>query len=217
MTSTASLRINEIFFSLQGETRTVGLPTVFVRLTGCPLRCVYCDTEYAFHKGEMMSLEDIIAKVESYGAHYVTVSGGEPLAQPNCLPLLTQLCDKGLEVSLETSGAMDIEAVDNRVVTVMDLKTPSSQECDKNLESNIAHLKLHDQVKFVIGDRKDYEWSKAKCDQYYLGARVSEVLFSPVFETLSYKELAQWILDDRLNVRMQVQLHKHIWGDKPGH
>ena len=164
-----------------------------------------------------MTLEAIVAQVESYGAHYVTVSGGEPLAQPNCLPLLQQLCDKGYEVSLETSGALDIAAVDSRVVTVMDLKTPSSQECDRNLEANIAHLKPHDQVKFVIGDQKDYEWSKAKCDQYDLRSRVSEVLFSPVFESLSYKDLAQWILNDKLRVRMQVQLHKHIWGDKPGH
>jgi 7-carboxy-7-deazaguanine synthase len=217
MNATPNLRINEIFFSLQGETRTVGLPTVFVRLTGCPLRCVYCDTEYAFHKGDLMPLEAIVNQVEGFGAHYVTVSGGEPLAQPNCLPLLSQLCDKGYEVSLETSGALDIASVDSRVVTVMDLKTPSSGESSKNLESNIGHLKPHDQVKFVIGDRKDYEWSKAKCDQFDLKSRVSEVLFSPVFEALSYRDLAQWILDDRLNVRMQLQLHKHIWGDKPGH
>jgi len=217
MNATPNLRINEIFFSLQGETRTVGLPTVFVRLTGCPLRCVYCDTEYAFHKGDMMSLEAIVRQVEGYGAHYVTVSGGEPLAQPNCLPLLSQLCDKGFEVSLETSGAMDIANVDPRVITVMDLKTPGSGECSKNLESNIGHLKPHDQVKFVIGDRKDYEWSKAKSDQFDLRNRVCEVLFSPVFAKLSYKDLAQWILDDRLNVRMQLQLHKHIWGDTPGH
>lgn len=217
MNNSQTLRINEIFFSLQGETRTVGIPTVFVRLTGCPLRCQYCDTAYAFHKGEIQSLELILERVAAYGARYVTVTGGEPLAQQECIPLLEMLCDKGYEVSLETSGAMSILDVDARVVTVLDLKTPGSLECDRNLESNISLLKPQDQVKFVICDRRDYEWAKAKCDQYDLRSRVDEVLFSPSFGQLEYKELAEWILADKLQVRMQLQLHKLIWGDKPGH
>lgn len=217
MDSSQSLRINEIFFSLQGETTTVGLPTVFVRLTGCPLRCVYCDTEYAFHKGSVKQLDEIVDEVASYGAHHVTVTGGEPLAQPNCIPLMEKLCDRGFLVSLETSGAMSIANVDARVVTVLDLKTPGSGECDRNLESNIGLLKQQDQVKFVICDRRDYEWSKAKMDQYDLRSRVGEVLFSPSFGQVSYRELAEWILQDRLPVRMQIQMHKHIWGDEPGH
>jgi len=217
MDTAPSLRINEIFFSLQGETATVGLPTVFVRLTGCPLRCVYCDTAYAFHKGDVMQLNTIVSQVDAYAARYVTVTGGEPLAQPECLSLMRALCDKGYTVSLETSGAMSIANVDSRVVTVLDLKTPGSGECDRNLESNIKHLKKIDQVKFVICDRRDYEWAKAKSDQFDLNSRVAEVLFSPSFEQLSYRDLAEWILADRLSVRMQLQLHKHIWGDKPGH
>lgn len=217
MNSSTSLRINEIFFSLQGETRTVGIPTVFIRLTGCPLRCQYCDTAYAFHKGEIYSLELILERVAAYGARYVTVTGGEPLAQQECIPLMEMLCDKGYVVSLETSGAMSIHNVDSRVVTVLDLKTPGSLECDRNLESNIGLLKRQDQVKFVICDRRDYEWAKAKCDQYDLRHRVDEVLFSPSFGQLEYRELAEWILADKLQVRMQLQLHKLIWGDKPGH
>lgn len=217
MDTSPSLRINEIFYSLQGETATVGLPTVFVRLTGCPLRCVYCDTAYAFHKGEVLALDEILAQVNAYSARYVTVTGGEPLAQPECIRLMRDLCDKGYSVSLETSGAMSIANVDQRVVTVLDLKTPGSGECDRNLESNIKHLKPIDQVKFVICDRRDYEWAKAKTEQFDLRSRVAEVLFSPSFEQLSYRDLAEWILADRLVVRMQLQLHKHIWGDKPGH
>lgn len=217
MDSSQSLRINEIFFSLQGETATVGLPTVFVRLTGCPLRCVYCDTEYAFHKGSVITLEEIVNEVASYGARHVTVTGGEPLAQPNCIPLMEALCDRGFLVSLETSGAMSVANVDARVVTVLDLKTPGSGECDRNLESNIGLLKPQDQVKFVICDRRDYEWSRAKMDQYDLRSRVGEILFSPSFGQVSYRELAEWILQDRLPVRMQIQMHKHIWGDEPGH
>lgn len=217
MDTSPSLRINEIFYSLQGETATVGLPTVFVRLTGCPLRCVYCDTAYAFHKGDVLKLDDILVRVKAYGARYVTVTGGEPLAQPECLALMRDLCDAGHTVSLETSGAMSIANVDQRVVTVLDLKTPGSGECDRNLESNIKHLKPIDQVKFVICDRRDFEWAKAKTEQFDLRSRVSEVLFSPSFEQLSYRDLAEWILAERLDVRMQLQLHKHIWGDKPGH
>ena len=217
MDTSLSLRINEIFYSLQGETATVGLPTVFVRLTGCPLRCVYCDTAYAFHKGDVLQLDSILEQVKAYGARYVTVTGGEPLAQPESLGLMRDLCDAGFIVSLETSGAMSIANVDSRVVTVLDLKTPASGECDRNLESNIQYLKPIDQVKFVICDRRDYEWAKAKTDQFDLRSRVAEVLFSPSFEQLSYRDLAEWILADRLTVRMQLQLHKHIWGDKPGH
>jgi 7-carboxy-7-deazaguanine synthase len=194
----------------------VGLPTTFVRLTGCPLRCGYCDTEYAFHEGRQMSLEQILAQVHDNGAAHVCVTGGEPLAQPNCLPLLTSLCDKGLQVSLETSGAMDIAQVDARVHVVMDLKTPGSTECDRNLESNIGCLKAIDEVKFVICDRRDYEWAKAKIDQYDLRCRVAEILFSPSYGQVAYRDLAQWIIEDRLPVRMQVQLHKIIWGEEPG-
>lgn len=212
-----TLRINEIFFSLQGETRTVGIPTVFVRLTGCPLRCHYCDTEYAFHKGDIHTLDSILETVASHGGHHVTVTGGEPLAQPNCIPLLQRLCDVGYEVSLETSGAISIAEVDPRVVVVLDLKTPGSGECDRNLESNIGLLKPIDQVKFVICDRRDYEWAKARCDQYDLRHRVDETLFSPSFGQVEYRELAEWILADRLPVRMQLQLHKLIWDDAPGH
>ncbi len=217
MSDSITLRINEIFYSLQGETRTVGIPTVFVRLTGCPLRCVYCDTAYAFHKGDILTQDEVLARVGSYGARYVTVTGGEPLAQPNCISLLEKLCDQGYEVSLETGGAMSIENVDSRVVTVLDLKTPGSNECDRNLESNIKFLKPEDQVKFVICDRRDYEWAKARCDQFDLRSRVSDILFSPSFGQVSYKELAEWILADKLRVRMQLQLHKLVWGDQPGH
>lgn len=212
-----NLRINEIFHSLQGESRTVGLPTTFVRLTGCPLRCGYCDTEYAFHEGSQLAITDILATVKANGARHVCVTGGEPLAQPNCLVLLQALCDAGFEVSIETSGAMDIAMIDQRVSVVMDLKTPGSNECDRNLMSNISHLKATDQVKFVICDRRDYDWAKAKVDQYDLQGRVGEVLFSPSFGQVMAKDLAEWILNDRLQVRMQLQLHKFIWGDEPGH
>lgn len=217
MATDMSLRINEIFHSLQGESSTVGLPTSFIRLTGCPLRCGFCDTEYAFHDGRQIQLADILEQIKSASATRVCVTGGEPLAQPGCHQLLTALCDKGLKVSLETSGALDISNVDNRVKIVMDLKTPGSGECNRNLESNIGRLGLKDEVKFVICDRKDYEWSKAKVDQYDLMSRVGEVLFSPSFAQVEYQQLAEWMLQDRLQVRMQVQLHKIIWGNKPGH
>lgn len=211
-----SLRITEIFYSLQGETRTVGLPTVFVRLTGCPLRCVYCDTEYAFHGGEQRSLENILASVAEYGAGHVTVTGGEPLAQPGCLDLMQRLCDQGYEVSLETSGAMSVADVDPRVVKVLDLKTPASGECARNLYSNINHLLPGDQVKFVICDRADYEWARFKLDEFGLAQRVADVLFSPSFGQQDATELADWILADRLPVRLQLQLHKLLWNDEPG-
>ena len=211
------LRITEIFYSLQGETRTVGLPTVFIRLTGCPLRCGYCDTEYAFHGGERKTLTSIMEQVASYNPRYVTVTGGEPLAQPNCLPLLTALCDKGYEVSLETSGAIALEGVDARVIKVMDLKTPASNEVSKNLYGNIALLANSDQIKFVICDRGDYEWARFKIDEYRLSDVVSEILFSPSFGDLNATKLAEWILEDNLPVRLQLQLHKLLWNDAAGH
>ncbi len=210
------LRITEIFYSLQGEARSVGLPTVFVRLTGCPLRCSYCDSEYAFYGGEKIKIKDIIEQCESYGAKYICVTGGEPLAQPNCLPLLAELCDKGFDVSLETSGAMDIQPVDSRVCNVMDIKTPSSKEQHRNKYENIRFLKKRDQVKFVICDREDYEWARFKVDEYTLTDVVGDVLFSPSFEQLDAAALANWILEDKLHVRFQMQLHKQLWGDKPG-
>lgn len=212
-----TLRITEIFYSLQGEARTVGLPTVFVRLTGCPLRCLYCDTEYAFHGGQLMTLEAIAERVAQFTPAYVTVTGGEPLAQPNCLPLLTRLCDAGYEVSLETSGAMPVGEVDSRVVKVLDLKTPASGEVGRNDYGNIEHLLPHDQVKFVICDRADYEWARFKLDEYQLAEKVSDVLFSPSHEQLQGRELAEWILADNLPVRLQLQLHKLLWNDAPGH
>jgi len=211
------LRITEIFYSLQGEARTVGCPTVFVRLTGCPLRCGYCDTEYAFSGGELMTLSQVMDVVASFGATYVTVTGGEPLAQPGAIPLCTSLCDAGYEVSLETSGAIDVSMVDPRVVKVMDLKTPGSLEVDKNLLSNIDCLTENDQVKFVICDREDYEWSKRQLEKYALADKVSDVLFSPSFGQIEAKDLAEWVLADRLPVRFQLQLHKLLWADAAGH
>ena len=210
------LRVTEIFYSLQGETRSVGLPTVFVRLTGCPLRCGYCDTEYAFHGGQWLDFGDILGAVAAYTPRYVTVTGGEPLAQKPCIGLLKQLCDRGYEVSLETSGALDVGAVDARVTIVMDIKTPGSGEHAKNLYANLALLKPKDQVKFVLCDRADYDWSRAKLAEYNLAERC-EVLFSPVYRRLDPGALADWILQDRLPVRMQIQLHKLLWGDVPGH
>ncbi|WP_257293578.1 7-carboxy-7-deazaguanine synthase QueE [Endozoicomonas sp. YOMI1] len=210
------LRITEIFYSLQGETRTIGLPTVFVRLTGCPLRCRWCDTEYAFKGGELLSTEAILDRVSEYNPRYVTVTGGEPLAQKACYELLSLLADQGYEVSLETSGAISLSEVDSRVVKVMDLKPPASGESHRNLYENIGFLARTDQLKFVIADREDYEWSVSKLIQYDLANRVSDVLFSPVSGAMSARLLAGWILEDRLPVRFQLQLHRMIWGDLPG-
>jgi len=193
----------------------VGLPTVFVRLTGCPLRCGYCDTEYAFHGGEKMDLDDIVAKVAAFNPRYVCVTGGEPLAQPNCIPLLTALCDCGYEVSLETSGAMDISKVDKRVSRVMDLKTPGSGEESKNRYENIELLNTHDQLKFVVCHRDDYDWAKEKLQQHLLNERC-EVLFSPIHGQLQPAELAEWVVEDNLPVRMQIQMHKYLWGEEKG-
>ena len=210
-----NLRITEIFLSLQGESRTVGMPTVFVRLTGCPLRCRYCDTAYAFHGGESLGLADIMKRVAEYGVCHVTVTGGEPLAQKACLALLTQLCDAGYEVSLETSGAIAVDEVDRRVSKVMDFKTPGSGEAARNRFANVEHLGAHDQVKFVICDRADYEWSKQVVAEQRLIERC-EVLFSPSAQQLPARELADWIVADRLPVRFQIQLHKYLWGDEAG-
>lgn len=212
-----TLRISEIFYSLQGETRTSGLPTVFVRLTGCPLRCHYCDTAYAFSGGEIMPLEAIIERIASYKPRYVCVTGGEPLAQPNCLPLLRQLCDAGYEVSLETSGALDISGTDTRVSRVVDLKTPASGEMGRNLYANIAQLTRNDQVKFVICSREDYDWAVSKLIEYRLDSRAGEVLFSPSHRQVDARALADWIVSDNLPVRLQLQLHKILWNDAPGH
>ncbi|MCG8428472.1 MAG: 7-carboxy-7-deazaguanine synthase QueE [Chromatiales bacterium] len=209
------LRITEIFYSLQGESNTVGIPTVFIRLTGCPLRCGYCDTAYAFKGGEWQTLDAILEQVASYGATHVTVSGGEPLAQRECLPLLTALCDAGYQVSLETSGALDVCQVDPRVVKVMDLKTPASGEMEKNLLSNIDCLTLQDQVKFVICDEADYIWSKEQIESLGLVGRC-EVLISPAKGLQDATELADWVIRDRLPVRFQIQLHKYLWGDVSG-
>ena len=211
-----TLRITEIFYSLQGETRSAGLPTVFVRLTGCPLRCHYCDTEYAFYGGELHTLEAIVEQVAEYKPRYVCVTGGEPLAQPNCLPLLTALCDQGFEVSLETSGAMSVAAVDPRVVKVLDLKTPGSGEAGRNDYANMPLLDAKDQVKFVICDRADYEWARFKIDEYGLTERAGDVLISPSFGQIDHTALADWIVADNLPVRFQLQLHKLLWSDEPG-
>ncbi|AKH21785.1 7-carboxy-7-deazaguanine synthase QueE [Sedimenticola thiotaurini] len=209
------LRISEIFYSLQGESNSVGLPTVFVRLTGCPLRCGYCDTTYAFKGGEWLELAQVLAQVADYAPRHVTVTGGEPLAQEACLELLGGLCDAGYRVSLETSGALDIGQVDPRVVTVMDLKTPGSGEVEKNRFSNIDHLKQTDQVKFVICDEVDYHWACEQLQAWDLDNRC-QVLFSPALGRQDATQLAEWILRDRLHVRFQIQLHKYLWGDVAG-
>ncbi len=209
------LRITEIFYSLQGESSLVGLPTVFIRLTGCPLRCGYCDTTYSFTGGEWQSIDSIVATVKQFKTHYVCVTGGEPLAQKNCAELLCRLCDEGYQVSLETSGALDIASVDPRVIRIMDLKTPASGEVGKNRLQNIDYLLPHDEVKFVICNRQDYDWAKGMLDEYKIDSRC-QVLFSPVHGDIASAQLAEWILQDQLNVRFQIQLHKYLWGETPG-
>ncbi len=209
------LKIHEIFHSIQGESSRIGLPTTFVRLTGCPMRCVYCDTAYAFSGGSNMGIDEILSKVAELGAPYVTVTGGEPLAQKDCHVLLTALCDAGYSVSLETGGAMDISAVDPRVSVILDIKTPGSGELAKNLWSNLPLLKKTDEVKFVLCDRADYDWSKQQLAEHKLN-EICPVIFSPVFSQVQPSDLAAWVLADKLPVRMQVQLHNILWGEKPG-
>jgi 7-carboxy-7-deazaguanine synthase len=210
------LRITEIFHSLQGESVTVGLPTVFIRLTGCPLRCQYCDTAYAFNGGKMMPIADIVEQAAAFACHHICVTGGEPLAQPGCWELLKQLCDAGHAVSIETSGARSIEGVDERVMIVMDLKTPGSGEVDKNKLTNLDFLKPSDQIKFVLCHREDYQWATKMVNDHQL-ARRFQVLFSPSFGQLNPTALADWIIEDRIPVRFQLQLHKLLWNDAPGH
>lgn len=221
----AGLRITEIFYSLQGEADTAGLPTVFIRLTGCPLRCTYCDTTYSFEGGERWSLDKIIQTTQSHQTPYVCVTGGEPLAQPNCIQLLNQLCELGFEVSLETSGALDVSNVHPNVSKVLDLKTPTSGEAHRNLMSNLDYLTPKDQIKFVICNHEDYEWAKQQLALYSLEKKVNTVWFSPAFEVEKEqvaklprfaRELAQWILQDHLPVRFQLQLHKLLWNDETG-
>ena len=211
-----ALRITEIFHSLQGEAKTAGKPTVFVRLTGCPLRCQYCDTEYAFVGGDLLSLDAILQEVKRYQCSLVTVTVGEPLAQPNCLPLMRLLCDEGFEVSLETSGALTVAEVDPRVCIVLDLKTPGSGESHRNAWDNLSVLSRKDHIKFVICDEQDYVWAKDTMLEGNLVERVGEILFSPSFGQQDPKQLAHWILDDRLAVRLQLQLHKLLWESEPG-
>jgi 7-carboxy-7-deazaguanine synthase len=209
------LRITEIFLSLQGEARDAGWPTVFVRLTGCPLRCQYCDTAYAFHGGEWWDIEAILAEVSRHGVRHVCVTGGEPLAQKRCIGLLQRLCDAGYAVSLETSGAIDISEVDPRVSRVLDIKTPGSLEVARNRWENLPLLTAHDQVKFVLCGRADYEWARGIVVEHDLAERC-DVLFSPSKDELAARELADWIVADRLPVRFQMQLHKLLWNDEPG-
>jgi 7-carboxy-7-deazaguanine synthase len=209
------LKITEIFHSLQGEALQAGLPTVFVRLTGCPLRCGYCDSAYAFHGGQWMHIDDIVEEIRRHGTPHVCITGGEPLAQKRCADLLKRLCEEGFEVSLETSGAADIAAADRRVSRVMDIKTPGSGEVLKNLWANLEELTPHDQIKFVICSRNDYEWARAQvCERDLAG--ICPVLFSPAWDVVEPRKLAEWILEDQLPVRLQLQLHKLLWGDVPG-
>jgi len=210
----STLRINEIFYSIQGESSRIGMPTVFVRLTGCPMRCSYCDTAYAFHDGQQKEIEEIIQEIKKFDTNYVTVTGGEPLAQKNCIDLMNQLCELGYQVSLETGGALDIKDVHSKVKIILDVKTPKSNEDKNNFWPNLAKIKLNDEIKFVIQDFEDFSWSVDIIEKYQLNQ--NQILFSPVYNVLANEQLAEWILKHQLNVRLQLQLHKILWGEKKG-
>jgi 7-carboxy-7-deazaguanine synthase len=210
----STLRINEIFYSIQGESSRIGMPTVFVRLTGCPMRCTYCDTAYAFHEGQQKEIEEIIKEVKKFDTSYVTVTGGEPLAQKNCIDLMNQLCELGYQVSLETGGGLDIKDVNSKVKIILDVKTPKSNEDKNNFWPNLANIKPNDEIKFVIQDYDDFSWSKDIIEKYQLNQ--NQILFSPVYNVLASEQLAEWILKHQLNVRLQLQLHKILWGEKKG-
>jgi 7-carboxy-7-deazaguanine synthase len=210
----STLRINEIFYSIQGESSRIGRPTVFVRLTGCPMRCTYCDTAYAFHDGQQKEIEEIIQEIKKFDSNYVTVTGGEPLAQKNCIELMNQLCELGYQVSLETGGALDIKDVHAKVKIILDVKTPKSNEDKNNFWPNLANIKPNDEIKFVIQDYEDFSWSMDIIEKYQLNQ--NQILFSPVYNVLASEQLAEWILKHQLNVRLQLQLHKILWGEKKG-
>ena len=210
----STLRINEIFYSIQGESSRIGMPTVFVRLTGCPMRCTYCDTEYAFHEGQQQEIEEIIQEINKFDTNYVTVTGGEPLAQKNCIDLMSQLCELGYQVSLETGGALDIKDVHAKVKIILDVKTPKSNEDKNNFWPNLANIKPNDEIKFVIQDYDDFSWSIDIIEKHQLNQ--NQILFSPVYNVLASEQLAEWILKHQLNVRLQLQLHKILWGEKKG-
>ena len=210
----STLRINEIFYSIQGESSRIGMPTVFVRLTGCPMRCTYCDTAYAFHEGQQKEIEEIIQEIKKFDTNYVTVTGGEPLAQKNCINLMNQLCELGYQVSLETGGAIDIKDVHSKVKIILDVKTPKSNEDKNNFWPNLANIKPNDEIKFVIQDYEDFSWSMDIIEKYQLNQ--NQILFSPVYNVLANEQLAEWILKHQLNVRLQLQLHKILWGEKKG-
>lgn len=210
----STLRINEIFYSIQGESSRIGMPTVFVRLTGCPMRCTYCDTAYAFHEGQQQEIEEIIQEIKKFDTNYVTVTGGEPLAQKNCIDLMNQLCELGYQVSLETGGALDIKDVHAKVKIILDVKTPKSNENKNNFWPNLANIRTNDEIKFVIEDYEDFSWSMDIIEKYQLNQ--SQILFSPVYNVLASEQLAEWILKHQLNVRLQLQLHKILWGEKKG-
>ena len=210
----STLRINEIFYSIQGESSRIGMPTVFVRLTGCPMRCTYCDTAYAFHDGQQKEIEEIIQEIKKFDTNYVTVTGGEPLAQKNCIDLMNQLCELGYQVSLETGGALDIKDVHSKVKIILDVKTPKSNEDKNNFWPNLANIRTNDEIKFVIQDYEDFSWSMDIIEKYQL--KQNQILFSPVYKVLGNEQLAEWILKHQLNVRLQLQLHKILWGEKKG-
>ena len=210
----STLRINEIFYSIQGESSRIGMPTVFVRLTGCPMRCTYCDTAYAFHDGQQKEIEEIIQEIKKFDTNYVTVTGGEPLAQKNCIDLMNQLCELGYQVSIETGGALDIKDVHSKVKIILDVKTPKSNEDKNNFWPNLANIRTNDEIKFVIQDYEDFSWSIDIIEKYQLNQ--SQILFSPVYNVLANEQLAEWILKHQLNVRLQLQLHKILWGEKKG-